>query len=355
MDSSIGPPKKYKNRSRTEHFFHFLFENYFPVNQKFRFMAGSISIVLPLNEEATKRSASAAEEWRWQVMFSRFVHFPTVPPSSHPLLTPVRAKRRRSARGVWISASSPTAILLLVDDRSCSDAIISVSLGGRVLEEHYVSKLHFSWPQVSCTPGYPTRGTRSVVVSYKDSAGLIQKFAFRFSSVPESESFIATLKDLLGYPAASTEPRASDPKSEISTHSAMMSTETPLSIDIGEESNTMSPVINTYSPELPLNISNEAQQDPVPEETSFTQLSNNNSNSNNISTLTMPPSFTSLLSNCCSEIQQASAPPTEVMKLPDNEHDLKTQIAKYMEDSSFQDMLFKVEKIFGEIGGDLIL
>jgi hypothetical protein len=43
-------------------------------------------------------------------------------------------------------------------------------------EEHYVSKLHFSWPQVSCDPGFPARGIRTVVVSYRDSCGEVTFF-----------------------------------------------------------------------------------------------------------------------------------------------------------------------------------
>lgn len=38
-------------------------------------------------------------------------------------------------------------------------------------EEHYISKLHFSWPHVSCVAGFPTRGTRVVFVSYRDGLG----------------------------------------------------------------------------------------------------------------------------------------------------------------------------------------
>ncbi|CAN1137411.1 Protein POOR HOMOLOGOUS SYNAPSIS 1 [Linum perenne] len=308
-------------------------------------MAGSLAVVVHQSEEenaaATERSESGAGDRKWKVLFSRFVHFPTVSASSHPTsLSPVRAKRHHGVRGTWISTSSPTT-LQLVDDSSCSDTIISVSLQGRVLEEHYVSKLHFSWPQVSCTAGYPPRGTRSVFVSFKDTATLIHKFAFQFSTVSESESFIATLKELLEYPIT-TEPLASDLKSDISTHSAMMSTEMPTSRDFVGESSTMSP-FNAYSPVLPPSTSNEVPQDPIPEETSLTH-------NTNISTLTMPPSFTSLLSNCCPAIQKA----TGIFKLTDDD-DLKSQIAKYMEDSSFQDMLFKVEKIIGETGGDPII
>ena len=90
-----------------------------------------------------------------------------------------------------------------------------------VQEEHYVWKLHFSWPQVSCVSGYPIRGTRAVFVTFKDSLGevgnimfdlfcheknlkskcslpftcsQIQKFGFRFLTISETEAFINALK-----------------------------------------------------------------------------------------------------------------------------------------------------------------
>lgn len=40
-------------------------------------------------------------------------------------------------------------------------------------EEHFISKLLFSWPQVSCVSGFPAKGSRVVFVSYKDCAGQV--------------------------------------------------------------------------------------------------------------------------------------------------------------------------------------
>ncbi|CAI0390386.1 unnamed protein product [Linum tenue] len=303
-------------------------------------MAGSMAVVLHQSEEA-ERSDSFVPGERWQVSFARFLHFPTILGSLHPCL--VQVKRHAANPGTWISSSSPTATLQLVYDDSCSDAILSVYLQGRLVEEHYVSKLYFSWPQVCCVNGYPSRGTRAVFASFKDSAGLIQKFALQFLTTSESETFIGCLKDILeDPPSAATEPSISDLRPESSTHSAGLSTAMPVSRDCMEESSAMSlSPTYTYSPELPLNITN-AAEDPILSE---------NSNNNASSSTFMPPSFTSLLSNCCSETKQAAGD----TNVADADGDLKSQIAKYMEDSSFQDMLFKVGKVIGEIGYDLVL
>ncbi|XP_048503481.1 uncharacterized protein LOC125499081 [Beta vulgaris subsp. vulgaris] len=36
-------------------------------------------------------------------------------------------------------------------------------------EEHFISKLHFVWPQVSCLSEFPTRGSLVVLASYTDN------------------------------------------------------------------------------------------------------------------------------------------------------------------------------------------
>ncbi|KAJ6800044.1 protein POOR HOMOLOGOUS SYNAPSIS 1 [Iris pallida] len=90
----------------------------------------------------------------------------------------------------------------------------------------------------------------------------------------------------------------------------------------------------------------------------------------------LPPSFTELLNNCSTDTkkEQCTAgvetnstsqnegdlqnPPfhnaTELPGLTE-EVDLKTQIVKCMSDASFHDMLFKIEKVIDELGGDLSL
>ncbi|GFZ21231.1 poor homologous synapsis 1 [Actinidia rufa] len=63
-----------------------------------------------------------------------------------------------------------------------------------------------------------------------------------------------------------------------------------------------------------------------------------------------PPSFTSLVMSCHPVVEQGEAQPT----VP-GDTNLKLQITKYLGDSSFQDMLIKVEKVIGELGYDLML
>eukprot|EP00258_Populus_trichocarpa_P008736 XP_002314603.2 protein POOR HOMOLOGOUS SYNAPSIS 1 [Populus trichocarpa] len=301
----------------------------------------SLAIIGHEGGEEEQRVPSAIPTDQWQVTFSRFINYPSLP-STCPSLIPLPHNRKfRPTRGTWISSVSATASLQLLNYQSNSkDAILGLSLNGTVLEEHYVWKLHFSWPQVSCVSGYPSRGTRAVFVTFKDSLDEIQKFGFRFSTFSEAEAFINALKVILEDPIE-TERLDSDFQSAISSQSVFMPTDgyKPRAW-VEEESSTMGPV-QDYSPQLQLSWNKEAEQASLSTEKSL------NHNNEGISPV-MPPSFTSLLLDCCSEVKQGQ---------PSSSHaiDLKSQIMKYMEDSSFQDMLSKVEKVINELGDDLML
>ncbi|KAI8527013.1 hypothetical protein RHMOL_Rhmol12G0043600 [Rhododendron molle] len=62
----------------------------------------------------------------------------------------------------------------------------------------------------------------------------------------------------------------------------------------------------------------------------------------------LPPSFTSLVMSCLPVAEQDGA-----REPVSGDIDLRNQIARCLEDSSFQEMLVKVEKVIGEIGGML--
>ncbi|KAG6757140.1 hypothetical protein POTOM_037442 [Populus tomentosa] len=315
----------------------------------------SLAIIGHEGGEEEQRVPSAIPTDQWQVTFSRFINYPSLP-STCPSLIPLPHNRRcRPTRGTWISSASATASLQLLNYQSNSkDAILGLSLNGTVLvssiyssfrsnrlkEEHYIWKLHFSWPQVSCVSGYPSRGTRAVFVTFKDSLDEIQKFGFRFSTFSEADAFINALKVILEDPIE-TERLDSDFQSAISSQSVFMPADgyKPRAW-VEEESSTMGPV-QDYSPQLQLSWNKEAEQASLSTEKSL------NHNNEGISPA-MPPSFTSLLLDCCSEVKQGQ---------PSSSHeiDLKSQIMKYMEDSSFQDMLSKVERVINELGDDLIL
>ncbi|XP_016647966.1 PREDICTED: protein POOR HOMOLOGOUS SYNAPSIS 1-like [Prunus mume] len=139
-----------------------------------------------------------------------------------------------------------------------------------------------------------------------------------------------------------TEPVNTDIGSEISSQSELTSSNRPLN-PACKDLTTMTPV-QTYTPKIsPSLLNNEAEQYSCTQE--FTPIDNLQSNF-----AALPPSFTSFLSNCGRVVEQVATQPTGSQEV-----DLKSQIARYMEDASFQDMLFQVEKVISEIGGDSML
>ncbi|KAJ7953569.1 protein POOR HOMOLOGOUS SYNAPSIS 1 [Quillaja saponaria] len=300
-------------------------------------MAGTLAVI-PSN---AMMSSTTAIGDQWEIYFSRFFNYPPVTSTCTDLIPlPSKVKNRRP-KGTWISSSS-TAFLRLVDDQSSSDVILTVCFRGKILEEHCVSKLHFSWPQVSCVSGFPARGIRAVLVSYRDSVGEIQKFALRFSSIYETETFINALKEIFKV-VKGTEPLNSDYASEISSQSEFMSSNKN-TYRACEELTTVTP-IDTYTPQMPPSLGTEVEHYSSSQEKKIIPTHDFEGISQ-----AFPPSFTSLITNYCSDRNQASAQSTF-----SNEIDLKSQIARYMEDSSFQDMLLKVERVISEIGGDMSL
>ncbi|KAL0408579.1 UNVERIFIED_CONTAM: protein POOR HOMOLOGOUS SYNAPSIS 1 [Sesamum radiatum] len=154
-------------------------------------MAGSAVTTTNLElETPTQSSQSFAVIDQWQVQYARFINYrSSTLRRTHPSLTPIAKSRLR--RGTWMSTVS--GCLKLIYEQSSTgwdDAVLVLSLGSRVLvqmlylvvpsskvlvlliqEEHYISKMHFSWPQVSCLSGFPARGSRAVLVSYRDGFG----------------------------------------------------------------------------------------------------------------------------------------------------------------------------------------
>ncbi|XWS22635.1 hypothetical protein CRYUN_Cryun29cG0053200 [Craigia yunnanensis] len=278
-------------------------------------MAGSL-VVVETDRQENEEPVNTIKH-QWQVHFARFITYPSLP-STYPLL---RTRRCRAPLGNWIATSFPAASLQIINDRSSSKTILVVCLRGKILEEHYISKLHFSWPQVQCIPEFPVRGSRAVFVSYKDSADEIQKFALRFSTLYEVESFMNALKgNLKG--EVEVEPLNTDFGYEFSTRSEFISSN-GLPSRACQELSDLTPG-DSYTPEMAPSLSYEIEQQP------FDQDAILNHNSECIFPA-LPPSFTSLLTNCCSTAEQASNQPTI-----SEEIDLKSKIARYMEDSSFQ-------------------
>ncbi|KAI4314373.1 hypothetical protein L6164_027287 [Bauhinia variegata] len=302
-------------------------------------MAGTLAIV-PSNGIENSLVNNIRDQW--EVHFARFFPYPSITNSSCSSdLVPLGARsKNRCSKGNWMSSSS-IAFLRLIRNHSNSDIILTVFFSGKVLEEHYVSKLHFSWPQVSCVSGFPARGIKTILVSYRDSMGEVQKFALKFASIFEAQSFINALKEILKVESGpDPEPLNTDFGSEISSQSGFMSSNKHYHQPYGELSN-MTPS-DTYTPQMPPILRSEGERHTGTQEKETTLVHKFDG-----ILPALPPGFNSLLMDCS---ENSYAQPID-----SKENDLKSQIAKYMEDSSFQDMLVTVEKVISEIGGDMSL
>ncbi|AAD31342.1 T16B5.15 [Arabidopsis thaliana] len=318
-------------------------------------MAGSLTA-----SNRRRNAEDSSEIYRWTIGFARFVHYPSSP-SPHPVLKPLgKREQYHSPHGTWLSASSSTVSLHIVDELNRSDVILSVKLGQKVLEEHYISKLNFTWPQMSCVSGFPSRGSRAIFVTYMDSANPLE--------------FVEALKEKIkGLKEASTQNQKNKTRCDVSFQSDYNPSDAIIPRATQKEPNMVRP-LNSYVPEMLPRIVYEAQYQksetrsevsfqsdynpsieifpssvpevlPRPEYEAGQALYPSQSTLNQIPSL--PPSFTTLLSGC---FPDSTLGQTTVKQNPD----LKSQILKYMEDSSFQDMLQKVERIIDEIGGNWI-
>ncbi|OMO78308.1 hypothetical protein CCACVL1_14496 [Corchorus capsularis] len=282
-------------------------------------MAGSL-VVVETDRHENDLPVSTIKD-QWQVSYARFIAYPSLPSTCPSLVLLARKNHHRAPVGNWIATSLPAASLQIINGLSGSETILSVCLSEKILEEHYISKLHFSWPQVQCIPELPARGSRAVFVSYKDSDDEIQKFALRFSTLPEAESFMKALKENLKG-EYDIEPLDRDFGSEFSTQSEFISSNGLASRGCKELSD-MTPS-DSYTPQIDPSLSYEIEQQSFDKDAMLSDNSKDNFPA-------MPPSFTSLLTDCYSTAKQAANQPTVSAEI-----DLKSQIMKYMEDSSFQ-------------------
>nr|CAB3470505.1 unnamed protein product [Digitaria exilis] len=332
---------------------------------------------------------------KWEVEYARYFGTPRRDPSAPPpagLRHITRGIHRH--QGTWLPASSTAELCVSRSTLLTAVPVLTVSIGDVVFvrtqtpppfipsffvlvsipfllnyfhmaqEEHFVSILNFSWPQVTCVTQCPIRGSRVVFMSFCDKTKQasrvlncgnhlsIQKFALRFPQLCDAESFINCVKvsfDAGPDDASSFEEQASDHMIEAA------------------------PMSYHEEPDLPI----------------LEPLSASNTNN---SYSGFPPSFSQMLANCSTENEQDTEEPypvgttnhasQEVYAL-DNSHDvavateettadkgmdagegidtsvltgdIMARIKTYMADDSFNDMLFKLEKVIDELGGDMLL
>ncbi|XP_017972318.1 PREDICTED: uncharacterized protein LOC18604001 [Theobroma cacao] len=126
---------------------------------------------------------------QWEIHYSRFFNFPGLP-STCLSLKPLPSRKLRSI-GNWVSSPS-LASLQLITNPNAHGTVLVVSFQGKIHEEHYASKLHFTWPQVSCLAECPVRGSKVVFASYKDREGQESLKDARNVWLPSSNRGLAT-------------------------------------------------------------------------------------------------------------------------------------------------------------------
>ncbi|GER56020.1 poor homologous synapsis 1 [Striga asiatica] len=297
------------------------------------------------SENTPRKSQISSAIDQWEVQYSRFVCNSSCTNSrTHPSLSPIPKHRA----GTWISAAAASLKLEYrrSSDGAC-DAVIVVSIPHHVLvsakitsvelaEEHYVTKMNFSWPQVSCISGFPARGSRSVFLSYKDGVGqasiclstliemcdFMQKFALRFSAIHDSEAFMALVKEIME--RVKTE-LLSGPvfESNISSKHEKWKASKVNSSQVMLLSSKLNQAKDSES--LERIVDNEAAE-AVP---------------------VLPSSFSQLMKNCCPAVSEEK--PKELQGDP------KIQFMKYLEGTSFTDLLATVEDVIAVLEGDMAL
>ncbi|XP_051203459.1 protein POOR HOMOLOGOUS SYNAPSIS 1-like isoform X3 [Lolium perenne] len=160
-------------------------------------MAGSGGRSRDLPTSRADAAGGKRRSQRWEVEFARYFATPRRSPSTAPPpgLRFVSRGRNR-LHGTWLPAASTAALCISRPSHSFAAHVLTVSIGDVVYEEHCVSILNFSWPQVACVTECPVRGSRVVFVSFCDRSKQIQKFAVRFPHLGDAESFLNSVKEL---------------------------------------------------------------------------------------------------------------------------------------------------------------
>ncbi|CAN6452001.1 unnamed protein product [Victoria cruziana] len=276
---------------------------------------------------------------RWHAQLAQLITVPPAVPVTLPVSPHLKATNRRSARRTWLASSSSATLLLLQQQ---AGAVLVVSLKGNIHEEHYVSNLHFCWPQISCR-----QGSKLVFASYRDHTDEVQKFGLRFITASDAESFLISLKECSKV--------GTEVSNDYGGNSLPCENSCPTEFSVStapgyraEEESSFGSHIDAYHPHLsPLTT----QKPPC---VSATGKPNAAEDVESIFGA-LPPSFAALLNSYCSGSPIGLTPSKsakhamEEMKCLENPV-LKSKIVDYMMDPSFQDVLHRVEQALDEMG-----
>ncbi|CAN6216903.1 unnamed protein product [Urochloa humidicola] len=359
---------------------------------------------------ATPRTRTRTQ--KWEVEYARYFGTPRRDPSAPPppgLRHITRCAHRH--QGTWLPASSSAALCVSRPTLSSAVPVLTVSIGDVVFEEHFVSILNFSWPQVTCVTQCPIRGSRVVFMSFCDKSKQIQKFAVRFPQLCDAESFLNCVKEC-SCETMDIIPSGSDYMCEDSSASEYIasnglrhrpddaSSDEEQASDHMIEASTLSyheePEHMIEAPTMSYHEEPEHMIDAPTmsyhEEPDLPVLQLRSASHTNSSYSGFPPSFSQMLANCSTENERGTEEPYPVggtNHAPQEGYaldtsyevavateetiadkgmdatagidtsiltgDIMTRIKTYMADDSFNDMLFKLEKVIDELGGDMSL
>ncbi|KAK3132379.1 hypothetical protein QOZ80_6AG0520550 [Eleusine coracana subsp. coracana] len=321
-----------------------------------------------------------ASQWlkalKWDVEYARYFATPRRGPSTPPppgLRYVSRGKLRY--QGTWLPASTPAALCISQPSLPSAVPVLTVSIGGVAFEEHFISILNFSWPQVTCVTQCPIRGSRVVFMSFCDKSKQIQKFAVRFPQLSDAESFLNCVKEC-SVETMDIIPSGSDYMCEDSSTSEYIASN-------GLQLSYEGPASDHFIEAPALSYQEESEQ-PVLEPLIAGNIDNIYSG--------FPPSFSQMLTTCSTENEEdvkgpipvtaTNHTPQEVYALGTSHDaavvaaettadkgkgaaegidaskitsDLLARLKTYMADDSFHDMLFKLDKAIDELGGGMLL
>ncbi|CAL1390530.1 unnamed protein product [Linum trigynum] len=178
---------------------------------------------------------------QWLIHYSRFFNFPSL----HQAASSGSKRRKKNTSGTWLSSASMACLQLLQHQ---ADGVLLVSSQGKIYEQHRISKLQFSWPQVSCLDICPLRGSRAVFASYGDNMDQVQKFAMRFLSSSDAQAFMCSVKTSLN--AVTSGITGARVGSELLSTSNFLSSD-GISDSTSQDMSNLNPVGN-YWPEMQL-------------------------------------------------------------------------------------------------------
>ncbi|KAK6920652.1 hypothetical protein RJ641_014330 [Dillenia turbinata] len=302
------------------------------------------------------REVSAMRD-HWEIQYSRFFEYPPRPRALHPhsstwSLRPLPESRRNLSKGTWISSSPSSTSFLDLIYYNASQWTLIVSLQEKIYEEHFISKLHFSWPQVSCVQDCPVRGSRVVFASYKDSEGQASihiVFGLLIDiilALPGPEVCNALFKRF----------RNRNFHAFFEGHVAAAGSN--FELDILTQTEFTSQDVVQQSAEDDMDLVNPTWKDTTQMQTvrdhdviqqSCSEITAVGHDYADMSS-PLPPSFTVLLSNGAETEQEQPKPLEDI--------DIMAQLLSYLKginDSSFCDTLNKIEKVIYELGGDLTI